>query len=379
MSSPAAAHVAVNALGMTPTSYGHLIMLAARYARLRLDGHAIINRQTGLRIALSWERGLQKAVAPGVPPAVLLAVPAIPALLAKSRYLGVLPPQSVHPPHVLRYHAFGTSAVIDGRCVDIVLVVYENPQGRFFLDRLVERRALPRRGDGGASPDALTDAGQNGSALDTSDDSGSAQQQFSNGNPGRLTPADGGSGVANARPSSSVQSTASNGSQSLTGGVPVVLPNGEKVHVDGGTGYLMSPAADLGPVAAAGRSLGSTYRAMLNDPESAAGANPYLYLSLGLNVGQGGTFDYQRQGNHITGFTQFPQYRDVSNFNVGLFSQQAGLSLGDTLGTAGSFARLFSNNARPDQPYHLDPRTAGLIRAGYNAGASGAFGAAPAP
>jgi hypothetical protein len=101
MSSPVAARVAVNALGMAPRNYGHLVMMAARYARERLDGHAVVNRQTGARIGLDWERGLKNATAPGIPPLLLLAVPAIPAMLAAGRYLGALPPRPPYPPHVL--------------------------------------------------------------------------------------------------------------------------------------------------------------------------------------------------------------------------------------------------------------------------------------
>jgi hypothetical protein len=78
-------------------------------------------------------------------------------------------------------------------------------------------------------------------------------------------------------------------------------------------------------VAATGREVGSTFRALLNDPTTADSAFIYLAMSLAVNLGHGGRFDYQRRGNHITGFIQLPQYRDVSNFNIGLFCQQAGL------------------------------------------------------
>ncbi|HEV8027507.1 MAG TPA: hypothetical protein VGP50_08750, partial [Stellaceae bacterium] len=80
--SPVAARVAVDALGMTPRNYGHLVMMAARYARERLDGHAVVNRQTRAPVMLDWERGRKNATAPGIPPLLLLAVPAIPAMLA---------------------------------------------------------------------------------------------------------------------------------------------------------------------------------------------------------------------------------------------------------------------------------------------------------
>jgi hypothetical protein len=70
------------------------------------------------------------------------------------------------------------------------------------------------------------------------------------------------------------------------------------------------------------------------------------------------------------GFQQLPQFRDVSNFNVGLFAQQAGMSLDSTLQTAGEFAQHFSSNASPNSPYGLDSRTAEFIRVGYQAGAT---------
>jgi hypothetical protein len=80
------------------------------------------------------------------------------------------------------------------------------------------------------------------------------------------------------------------------------------------------------------------------------------------------------QSDVITGgFQQLPQFRDVSNFNVGLFSQQAGMTLEQTLNVAGDFANLLSGNFSPNSPHGLDPRTADFITGGYNEGASGAF------
>lgn len=134
----------------------------------------------------------------------------------------------------------------------------------------------------------------------------------------------------------------------------------------------MSPVADLGPVATAGQQVGATYFDLLGDPETAAAANPYLYWSLYAYLSHGGTFDYQRQGNPLTGYTQLPQFRDVSNFNVGLFAQQAGLTLDQALSFAGTYAGIFSGNARPNQSYGLDSRTAQFIQ-------SGLFGPAVAP
>ncbi len=158
-------------------------------------------------------------------------------------------------------------------------------------------------------------------------------------------------------------------------GVIVFLPNGQRVaDPDSPTGFLMSPTANLEPVAAKGRTVGEQYRALLNDPESAAGAIPYLIGALIADLGQGGTFDYQRKGNFLTGYVHFRQFRDVSNFNVGLYCQQAGLSLDETLSYAGSYAKVFSGNAKLRKRYGLDPQTAKFIRMGYKAGESGIFG-----
>lgn len=136
----------------------------------------------------------------------------------------------------------------------------------------------------------------------------------------------------------------------------------------------MAPTADLSAVAAAGREVGSTYRAMLSSPEGAAAAFPYLVTQLGLNVAQWGKFDYQRQGNVITGGTHLPQFVHVSNFNVGLFCQQAGLTLDDTLQFAGTYACGRSSNSDPSKPHCLNADQLTYITAGYKAGQNGMFG-----
>lgn len=163
-------------------------------------------------------------------------------------------------------------------------------------------------------------------------------------------------------------------------GVRVVLPDGSQVWDPYTKAPLISPFADLREVAAAGRAVGAEYFQSLNTPEAAAGANPFLYERLWSNLGHGGTFDYQREANDDPNsgkrFKQLRQFRDVANFNVRLFSQQAGLTLNETLGFAGSFAYWRSSNSRPDQPYDLDARTADLIRIGYRTGESGVFGPA---
>jgi hypothetical protein len=157
-------------------------------------------------------------------------------------------------------------------------------------------------------------------------------------------------------------------------GEVVVLPDGSTISdPQSSTGKVMSPAADLSAVAAAGRQAGSTYRSMLSSPEGAAAAFPYLATMLGLNVGHAGSFDYQRRGNKVTGYTQLRQFAHVSNVNVGLFAQQAGLSLEETLWIAGKFACRFSGNAKENEPYCLDPEQLQFITTGYKIGQSGTF------
>jgi hypothetical protein len=161
-------------------------------------------------------------------------------------------------------------------------------------------------------------------------------------------------------------------------GVPVELPDGSPVPDRfSATGRLMAPVADLSDVAAAGRNTAQTYRRLMIDPLTRETAGQLILKDYLTNIGTGGKYDYQREGNqvlgHIFGFTQKPQFRNVSNVNVGLFAHQAGMTLEDTLKEAGEYASHFSSNARPDQPYGLDPRTAEFITLGHNIGKSGVF------
>ena len=156
-----------------------------------------------------------------------------------------------------------------------------------------------------------------------------------------------------------------------------VLPNGNKIaDPNSRTGLMMSPTRDLSDVAGAGKKTKELVDKLKSEGKFIE-AEAVLKVALGLAVGTGGLFDYQRMGPQSDvvggGFQQLPQFRDVSNFNVGLFSQQAGMTLGQTLTTAGDFAHLFSGNFSPNSPYGLNVRTADFITGGYNAGASGAF------
>jgi hypothetical protein len=157
-------------------------------------------------------------------------------------------------------------------------------------------------------------------------------------------------------------------------GEVVVLPDGSKIaHAESPTGFVMSPKADLHGVAAQGRRIGEVHRSILANPFTSPSAYLYLFPALGLNAGQGGTYDHQRRGNMITGYTQLPQFRPIANVNVGLLAQQAGLTLDQTLDIAGTYARLRSSNADPNAPYGLDPQTLHYIKRGYEIGQTGMF------
>jgi len=133
----------------------------------------------------------------------------------------------------------------------------------------------------------------------------------------------------------------------------------------------MAPTADLSEVAAAGRQAKETLDKLSVFPPAYLA---YLAGTLGSNVGQAGRFDYQRQGNIVTGYTHLQQFVKVSNLNVGLFAQQAGLTLDQTLIIAGEFARLRSSNGEDG----LNRTQREFITLGYKIGASGMFDRPPA-
>ena len=159
-------------------------------------------------------------------------------------------------------------------------------------------------------------------------------------------------------------------------GVPVKLPNGNTVQDPYTHQPLMSPTADLSNVAAAGKTIKKDVNTTLNPGDEGSGfaALTYLYSALKQDLRQNGDFDYQR-ATFISGdLQQLPQFRDVSNFNVGLLAQQAGLSLTDILTLAGTYARVNSSNYHSEQPHGLDERTRVLTELGFQTGASGSYG-----
>ncbi len=158
-------------------------------------------------------------------------------------------------------------------------------------------------------------------------------------------------------------------------GVPVKLPNGKTVYDPYTKGPLMSPTSDLSGVAAAGKSLKADVTQTLSGWDETGGtALSLLYFGLKKDLRQNGDFDYQRATFVAGDLQQLRQFWDVSNFNVGLLAQQAGLSLDEVLTIAGTYARLNSSNYHPDQPYGLDKQTKDLTVLGFQTGVSGAYG-----
>ena len=166
-------------------------------------------------------------------------------------------------------------------------------------------------------------------------------------------------------------------------GHEVRLPDGSRVpDRHSPTRYLMSPVEDLRRVAEAGRAAGKAGLAGIVAAATPGASGPSaaaLHQAYGQTrtaIGQGGEFDYQRKAaaGGKDGFIQLRRFRNVSNFNVGLFMQQAGAPLDFALGIAGLYAWKNSSNFRPDRPpYFLDPQTEEFIRQGHAAGQSGAF------
>jgi hypothetical protein len=95
-----------------------------------------------------------------------------------------------------------------------------------------------------------------------------------------------------------------------------------------------------------------------------------MYETLRDNLGQGGVFDFQRRKNDRDGSTFMSQFSGVANYNVGLFCQQAGFSLFETLSMAGAYALANSSNAQLNW-YFLRDENRYYIKAGWEAGQSG--------
>ena len=201
---------------------------------------------------------------------------------------------------------------------------------------------------------------------------------------GSAEPQSGGAAsAANATPTSGARQSGSDtnpGTPSTPPAFEVRLPDGsfvDDVHKTpyNQTGHLLAPVADLSHIAQAGREAGGDYRELLKNPDGGLTAQQYMAIVLGDHFRQGGIFDYQRARDEGVkgGFRQLPQFRHVANFNIGLYAQQAGLPLDETLGIAGLYAWWKSKNYASGAPYGIDPEDTEFITKGFQAGASGVF------
>jgi len=135
-----AARISGRELGIPPKSYGHLLMMAMRFAREKLNGGAVINRPTGVPIVFTWPEGLKEMMVRGMPAEVLAAVPALPAMLAHARYLGPVC-NAQHRPAVARVHLFSSAFDVGGRRVPTTLIVQESRWGWLFFDGILRSNA----------------------------------------------------------------------------------------------------------------------------------------------------------------------------------------------------------------------------------------------
>jgi hypothetical protein len=156
-------------------------------------------------------------------------------------------------------------------------------------------------------------------------------------------------------------------------GTAVKDPKGNTVIDPNTNAPLASPTGSLQSVANAGKQFGKDLKTMMNTggPDAFTAA---MLAGLDAAVGHGGTFDYQRQHNSDGSVTFVSAFRDVSNYNIGLYAQQAGIPLNDVLRLAQGYASVLSKNYDSSNPSGGNPRNAGMIRLGYAAGASGVYG-----
>jgi hypothetical protein len=141
------------------------------------------------------------------------------------------------------------------------------------------------------------------------------------------------------------------------------------------TGLLMSPTGDISSVVRAGQTFGLSVETSLARA-NVIGAAAGFVAGLGASLGTYGFFDYQRKGFPGSTPMYYSQYRDLSNFSIGVFGQQAGMSETAIARIAGLFAGLFSSNAHPgfsDPQNWMALQNREMIHLGYSLSAQGAF------
>ena len=122
---------------------------------------------------------------------------------------------------------------------------------------------------------------------------------------------------------------------------------------------------DLFQICAVGKtSFPAPYTFDVTKIEAAGHANGLNPFAINANVGQYGTFDFQRSRDSAGNTTFYSGFTPVSNFNVGVYMQSAGYSRLATSAIANGFALLRSSNVG-------DPAQAQYRNLGYDTVANG--------
>ncbi len=122
--------------------------------------------------------------------------------------------------------------------------------------------------------------------------------------------------------------------------VPGIPPGSKLFCSPSGTPFYAPPGTDFNNVYSAGQNNGL-------DP-----------FAINSNVGQGGTYDFQRSNGDF-----YPAYTDASNYGVGVYMNGAGYSLSWTNEIGAAFWELFSSGNLQNKGYWWDQ--------GWNAANSG--------
>lgn len=107
------------------------------------------------------------------------------------------------------------------------------------------------------------------------------------------------------------------------------------------------PPGDLYHICAVGKtSFPAPFRFDITKIEAAGHANGLNPFAVNANVGQGGTFDFQRSKDSAGNTTFYSGFTPLSNFSVGVYMQSAGYSRLVTSAIANGFALLRSSTTR---------------------------------
>jgi hypothetical protein len=141
----------------------------------------------------------------------------------------------------------------------------------------------------------------------------------------------------------------------------------------------MSPTYNFDSLVSAAQNFGVAFsRQLENGPIAELAA---IASGLGSNFLWGGTYDYQRQG--VPGFF-YGQYRDVSQFQIGVFTYYSDLPKEVVLQMYGAATRARSSNSSPagqvyNLPAYIPARNREMFELGYYLSQQGYIGNGQVP